>query len=217
MATGEVVGPFCHIAQSNVHENLQTSKELVYVRLWLSFRACGSRNLTSQPCYLKRINSILIQRTWRFQKKFFFCMWRPKREKLEILTKSKNICPLIMEIYLVQTEFPYNHRANKLTKFIRKSEKFADVLFIIVHIYIKFQDQIHYGLATPKKRNFWQICEIRSVKIFVFFLLFHSYEFDFETLYIDEVGSTDEFLQKKIMNFVSSFAWKLCLHMIHFC
>jgi hypothetical protein len=110
-----------------------------------------------------------------------------------------------MEIYPVQIEFSYNHRANKLTKFIRKSEKFADVLFIIVHIYIKFQDQIHYGLATPKKRNFWQICEIRSVKIFVFFLLFHSYEFDFETLYIDEVGSTDEFLQKKL--------WTLLVHL----
>jgi hypothetical protein len=29
-----------------------------------------------------------------------------------------------------------------------------DVLLILFHLYIKFQDQIHYSLAIPKKEKF---------------------------------------------------------------
>jgi hypothetical protein len=55
--------------------------------------------------------------------------------------------------HLVQIEFPCKHCVNELTKFIKKSEKITDVLLILLHLYIKFQDQIHYSLAIPKKRN----------------------------------------------------------------
>jgi hypothetical protein len=40
--------------------------------------------------------------------------------------------------YHVQKEFPCNHRANELTKFIKKFEKIIDVLLILLHLYIKF-------------------------------------------------------------------------------
>jgi hypothetical protein len=41
----------------------------------------------------------------------------------------------ILRTYLVQIEFPCNHCANKLTKFIKKIEKITYVLLIILHVY----------------------------------------------------------------------------------
>jgi hypothetical protein len=48
-------------------------------------------------------------------------------------------------------------------------KKFTDVLLTLIYLHIEFQDQIHYSLATTKKRNFWHIYEIRSVRNFIFF------------------------------------------------
>jgi hypothetical protein len=95
---------------------------------------------------------------------------------------------LYMGTYPVQPPFSCNHRATQLTMFIKNLKKFTDVLCTLLYLHIEFQDQIHYWLATTKKRNFWQICEIRSVRNFVFLLLFRSYEFDLEILYVDRVG-----------------------------
>jgi hypothetical protein len=35
----------------------------------------------------------------------------------------------------------FNHHVNELTKFIRNLKKISDVLSILLHLYIKFQDQ----------------------------------------------------------------------------
>jgi oligoendopeptidase F len=64
----------------------------------------------------------------------------------------------------VQIEFSCNHRANELTKFIKKSEKFTNVLLILFYLYIKFQDQNHRNERAVKKRKFLtnlisQICQ----------------------------------------------------------
>jgi hypothetical protein len=49
---------------------------------------------------------------------------------------------LFMETYYIQTEISYDHRANKLIKFIKESKKkLSDVLLILLHLYVKFQDQ----------------------------------------------------------------------------
>jgi hypothetical protein len=56
-------------------------------------------------------------------------------------------------MYHVQTEFSCNHRINELTHFIRKSKKIADVLLTLLHLYIKFQDQIHRNERAIKKIN----------------------------------------------------------------
>jgi hypothetical protein len=54
----------------------------------------------------------------------------------------------------VQTEFPCNHHANEPTKFIKKTEKFTDVLLILLHLCVKFQDQIHRNERAVKKTKF---------------------------------------------------------------
>jgi hypothetical protein len=64
----------------------------------------------------------------------------------------------------VQTEFPCNHRAKELTKFIKNLKKITDVLLILLHLYIKFQDQIHRNERAVKKTKFLtdlisQICQ----------------------------------------------------------
>jgi hypothetical protein len=56
--------------------------------------------------------------------------------------------PIKLGTYPMQTEFPCNHCANKLTKFIKK---FTYVLLIILHLYIKFQDQNHRNKRAVKK------------------------------------------------------------------
>jgi hypothetical protein len=67
-------------------------------------------------------------------------------------------------MYHVQTEFLCNHRANEVTMFIKKSENFTNVLLIILHLYIKVQDQIHRNEREIKKTKFLtdlisQICQ----------------------------------------------------------
>jgi hypothetical protein len=56
--------------------------------------------------------------------------------------------------YLVQIEFPCIRCANELTKFIKNLKKFTDVLLILLHLYIKFQDQIHRNERAVKKTKF---------------------------------------------------------------
>jgi hypothetical protein len=59
--------------------------------------------------------------------------------------------PIKLGTYPMQTEFPCNHCANKLTKFIKK---FTYVLLIILHLYIKFQDQNHRNERVVRKIKF---------------------------------------------------------------
>jgi hypothetical protein len=73
--------------------------------------------------------------------------------------------------------FLCNNCINELAKFKKYMKKFAHVLSILLHLYIKFQDQYHYNLAITKNR------------IFVFLLVFHLYEFDLKILCINRVGS----------------------------
>jgi hypothetical protein len=56
--------------------------------------------------------------------------------------------------YHVQLNFSCSHCANELIKFTNKYEKITHVLLIILHLCIKFQDQIPYSLAITKKENF---------------------------------------------------------------
>jgi hypothetical protein len=46
-----------------------------------------------------------------------------------------------MRTYHVQTKILCNRCANKLTKFIKNLKKITDVLLILLHLYIKYQDQ----------------------------------------------------------------------------
>jgi hypothetical protein len=69
----------------------------------------------------------------------------------------------------VQIEFSCNHRANKLTKFIKKSENFTDVLLILLHLYIKFQDQIHRKEKAVKKTEFLTDLISKICQKFLFF------------------------------------------------
>jgi hypothetical protein len=64
------------------------------------------------------------------------------------------------------------------------------MFFIIFYIYIIAKLNSLY-LSYTKKRNFEQIYKIRFVRIFVFLLVFHYYEFYLETIYIYEVGSQE--------------------------
>jgi hypothetical protein len=91
----------------------------------------------------------------------------------------------------VQIEFSCNHRANKLTKFIRKFEKFTYVLLIILHLYIKFQYQIYYSLAILKRDFFDRSVRLYLSEILSFLLFFCSYKIDLEILYIDVVESIE--------------------------
>jgi hypothetical protein len=75
----------------------------------------------------------------------------------------------IQEIYHVQTEFPCNHRTNKLTKFIKESEKITDVLLILLHLYIKFQDPIHGNERALKKIKILTNLTSQICQKFIFF------------------------------------------------
>jgi hypothetical protein len=109
----------------------------------------------------------------------------------------------------MQTWILCNHCANKLTKFIKKSKKIHRCSFDSTLSIYKISIIKSLYLSYTKKRKFWQICEIRSVRNFVFLLLFHSYNFNVKILYIVEVGSKEHMwmFSDLFMNFVSSFVW----------
>jgi hypothetical protein len=74
--------------------------------------------------------------------------------------------PIKLGTYPMQTEFPCNHCANELTKFIKK---FTYVLLIILHLYIKFQDQNHRSKRAVKKTKFLTDLISQTCQKFLFF------------------------------------------------
>ena len=77
--------------------------------------------------------------------------------------------PAWLETYLVQLRNWWNHRAIKLKRSSKNSEKIMNVHLGLPHLHINFHDQIHLTLAVTKNTNLGCIWTLMIVRKFVFF------------------------------------------------